>query len=75
MYLLSEQPYVPMYDTVTPCRVPDWIAETVETRNVVNLRLGVRDKLDQLVENCKLYKKDADAFLRGEKHDINDTSM
>jgi hypothetical protein len=55
-----------MYDTVTPCRVPDWIAETVETRNVVNLRLGVRDKLDLLVGHCKLYKKDAEAFLRGE---------
>lgn len=56
-----------MYDTVASgdVSVPDWIAETVETRNTVSLRLGVTDKVEKLSKKCKLYKNDPEAFLRG----------
>ena len=33
--IFDVKPYVPAYDTVSPYRVPDWIAETIHTRNEV----------------------------------------
>lgn len=55
-----------MYDTVPgTCSVPDWIAETVDTRNVVQIRLGVREKLRSLISHCTLYKNDEEGFMQG----------
>jgi hypothetical protein len=55
-----------MYDTLPSSRVPDWIAETVDTRNEVTLKGNVREKSLTLIRTkCKLYRGDVDEFWAG----------
>lgn len=57
---------MPQYDTLSDSRVPDWIAETVGTRNEVSLKNGVREKSIPLIRTkCKLYKNAVDEFWAG----------
>lgn len=60
------QPYVPQYDSLVECRVPDWISDTIGTRNEVVLKSGLKEKSIRLIQSkCKLYQKDVDAFWAG----------
>lgn len=64
--LLDIKPYVPQYDTLPSSRVPDWIAETVGTRNEVFLKNGIREKSIPLIRSkCKLYRNEVDEFWAG----------
>lgn len=64
--LLDIKPYVPQYDSLSKCSVPDWISETIETRNEVKLKSGVKEKSVRLIQSkCKLYQKDVDAYWAG----------
>ena len=46
--VLDIKPYVPAYDTVPSFRVPDWIAETIETRNTVVIAPDVLEQVCML---------------------------
>ena len=43
--VMDIKPYVPAYDTVPSHRVPDWISETIATRNVVDVSAQVKQQV------------------------------
>ena len=43
--VMDIKPYVPAYDTVPSHRVPDWISETIATRNVVEVSAQVKQQV------------------------------
>ena len=65
--ILDIKPYVAAYDTVPAqmYRVPDWIARTIETRNVVTAVPSVQEAVQRIAGSLKQYKHDPDAFMRG----------
>lgn len=65
--ILDIKPYVAAYDTVPTetYRFPFWIAETIDTRNVVSLAPGVSDTVRYLARSLKQYKNAPDEFLKG----------
>jgi len=63
--ILDIKPYVPMYDTVSPePRVPQWIMETIDTRNEVTVHKSVPDKVQRIEKKLRQYKNDGVAFLK-----------
>ena len=54
------QPYVPAYDNVPEglYRIPDWISETIYTRNTVTVLPRARDQVRGLVSQLRMYRDD-----------------
>jgi hypothetical protein len=64
--ILDIKPYVPMYDSILDARVPTWIEESIETRNTVTVRAGVKTSSERLLKKCcKLYRKQEELFWKG----------
>eukprot|EP00600_Ochromonadales_sp_CCMP1393_P012469 CAMPEP_0175000156 /NCGR_PEP_ID=MMETSP0005-20121125/2440_1 /TAXON_ID=420556 /ORGANISM="Ochromonas sp., Strain CCMP1393" /LENGTH=164 /DNA_ID=CAMNT_0016254937 /DNA_START=98 /DNA_END=592 /DNA_ORIENTATION=+ len=63
--VLDIKPYVPAYDTVAECRIADWIADTVYTRNNVSIQPHCIEYVHKIQHRLVQYKNDADAFIRG----------
>jgi hypothetical protein len=60
------QPYVSSYDSIANDRVPDWIVETIDTRNEVTVAPDiVEESSDSVDKFSKLYKNDHDQFWKG----------
>ena len=59
------QPYVPAYDTVPQYRIPDWIAETVHTRNVVTVNQTCVDYVRTIQEKLLQYRNEPDEYMKG----------
>jgi tRNA (adenine37-N6)-methyltransferase len=66
--VLDMKPYVPNYDTVEPCKIPQWILETIDTRNTVLFALGAIESARSKSVSSKLkqYKNEPDLYLQGE---------
>lgn len=65
--ILDIKPYVAAYDTVPSSnyRFPEWIADTIETRNVVTVAEEVWENVRRLSPSLKQYKNDHVAFMQG----------
>jgi tRNA-Thr(GGU) m(6)t(6)A37 methyltransferase TsaA len=64
--ILDIKPYVPSYDNVYPFTIPQWIEETIDTRNEVRLHESVTpDLIATLSPWLDLYRDDCETFLRG----------
>lgn len=64
--ILDIKPYVSSYDTIKGERIPQWIEETVESRNDVSVVTGlIADSRDLINKHAILYKGDHDLFWRG----------
>ena len=50
--VMDIKPYVPAYDTVPCHRVPDWISETIATRNVVEVSAQVKQQVRHTAFMC-----------------------
>ena len=63
---LDQQPYVHIYDSVSPdqCRIPDWIADTIGTRNTVVVQPEARTQARLLAVRMTLYRDDLVKSLR-----------
>lgn len=61
--LFHSQPYVPAYDTVADYRIPDWLADTVHTRNEVTVRPGVLDRVRALQGQLVQFRDAPEAFV------------
>jgi len=61
--VLDIKPYVPAYDTVSPSKVPTWIAETIDTRNEVTISEKAKQSVHKIQKNLIQFKNDPDAFL------------
>jgi tRNA-Thr(GGU) m(6)t(6)A37 methyltransferase TsaA len=59
------QPYVPSYDTVPEYRIPNWIKETVFTRNDVVVNPECVDAVKSIQKKLYQYKDDADEYILG----------
>lgn len=69
--ILDIKPYVPNYDSVPGAHVPTWIEGSIDTRNEVTVRAGVREGASRLLQKCcKLYRKQEDLFWKGKAHVI-----
>ena len=66
--LYTIQPYVAAYDTVPPedFRIPEWIQETVYTRNTVNIRPHCAEYVRKIQNRLVQYKNEPEAYLQGE---------
>ena len=55
------------YDTVPPedFRIPEWIKETVHTRNTVNIRPHCEEYVRKIQNKLVQYKNDPEAYLLG----------
>lgn len=62
--VLDIKPYVPAYDTVPDYRIPDWITETIDTRNTVIMSPLAVDKVGSMKKKLKQYKNDPDLFIK-----------
>jgi len=63
--ILDAKPYVPAYDTVSSFKVPQWIAETIDTRNKVLVAPNVEESVLAIASKLKHYKNDAKLFMAG----------
>eukprot|EP00606_Chrysophyceae_sp_TOSAG23-5_P001063 GSChrysophyteH2.ASY1.ANO1.916.1 assembled CDS len=61
--ILDIKPYVPVYDTTPDSKIPQWIVDTVHTRNTVTVASDVPEKVGRLAKKLKQYKNDPGAFL------------
>jgi tRNA-Thr(GGU) m(6)t(6)A37 methyltransferase TsaA len=62
------QPYVPAYDTVPEAegRIPEWIQETVHTRNTVTVLPACLDYVRSIKGRLVQYKDAPEEFMKGE---------
>lgn len=64
--ILDIKPYVPAYDNVSHFSIPQWIEETIDTRNEVRLHESVTPaKIATLSPWLDLYRNDSETFLEG----------
>ena len=63
--VLDIKPYVPSYDTVKDVAIPEWIEETIDTRNNVTFRDNIFGHIEEICEWFDLYKNDAVGFRDG----------
>jgi tRNA (adenine37-N6)-methyltransferase len=65
--VLDMKPYVPNYDTVEPCKIPQWILETIDTRNTVIFAPEALEsaRSKQLSSKLKQYRNQPDLYLQG----------
>jgi len=64
--VLDVKPYVPSYDTTPSFRIPTWIEETIETRNIVRFASNVQSELaNDSIMWCKQYRNDSEGLLKG----------
>jgi hypothetical protein len=62
--ILDIKPYVPSYDNVAPFTIPDWIQETIDTRNEVRVSVP-RNAIVEIANWLDLYHDDPDLYLTG----------
>lgn len=63
--IIDIKPYVPMYDSIREARIPNWIEESIDTRNVVTVVPGLEEKSEALLlKYCKLYRDRIDLFWK-----------
>lgn len=62
--ILDIKPYVPMYDTMDNPMVPQWIEETIDTRNVVTVYADVPAKVKAICHKFKQYKNEHELFMQ-----------
>ena len=62
--VLDIKPYVPSYDTVDDFRIPDWIQETIGTRNTVVVSDKARNDVFRIQKKLKQYKNEHELFLK-----------
>ena len=63
--VLDIKPYVPAYDTVPDYKIPVWIAETILTRNAVEVDALVHEQVKQCSGAMREYKHQPELFLAG----------
>eukprot|EP01035_Chromulina_nebulosa_P031324 gene31324-41746_t len=63
--ILDIKPYVPAYDTVPQYRIPEWIAETVYTRNVVTVNQNCVDYVRTIQGKLLQYRNEPDEYMKG----------
>lgn len=68
--VLDIKPYVPAYDSVTPFKVPTWIAETIDTRNQVTISEEAKQSVYKIQKSLKQYKNDPQAFIAALKETL-----
>ena len=59
------KPFVEMYDSAPNAVFPQWIMETIHTRNEVIIKDDILAKVERFQNKLKQYKNDAPAFLQG----------
>jgi|MDTB01.3.fsa_nt_gb tRNA (Thr-GGU) A37 N-methylase len=59
------KPFVEMYDSAPNAFFPQWIMETIHTRNKVVIKDDILAKVERFQKKLKQYKNDAPAFLQG----------
>lgn len=64
------QPYVPAYDTVDNYRIPDWLADTVYTRNTVTVRPSVLEQVRGLQGQLVQFKNAPEEFVQALKETL-----
>lgn len=63
--ILDLKPYVPNYDSVPGAMIPDWIKDSIDTRNSVSLEAGVQEKSKALLKQfCEIYRNDEELFWK-----------
>ncbi len=55
---------MPAYDTVPEYRIPDWLADTVYTRNTVTVQKSVLDKVKSIQGRLYQFKNAPEAFVQ-----------
>ena len=68
--VLDVKPYVPAYDTVPNYRVPNWISETIDTRNTVIIKADAIEQANKIQNKFKHYKNEVILFLNGLKETL-----
>jgi hypothetical protein len=64
-FVALNQPYVHAYDSVTPFRIPGWIEETIDTRNVVTVSKEALVKIQDIKGQLKQYKDEPEQYMQG----------
>lgn len=61
------QPYVPAYDTVPAgeSRIPEWIQDTVYTRNTVNIAPHCEEYVKSIKGKLVQYKNEPEEYIKG----------
>jgi hypothetical protein len=64
---LLRQPYVAAYDTVpeSEYRIPEWIQDTVHTRNVVGVLPECMEQVRKIQGGLLQYRNAPDLFMQG----------
>ncbi len=65
LVMFNIQPYVPAYDTVDNYRIPDWLADTVYTRNTVTIQKRCVDQVSAIQGKLSQFKNAPQEFIQG----------
>lgn len=61
---------MPIYDSVQPYRVPEWLTDYVYSRNEVTIHPDVLDQVKAIKGNLHHYRNEPEEFLKGIKETL-----
>eukprot|EP01035_Chromulina_nebulosa_P018355 gene18355-24048_t len=61
--VLDIKPYVPSYDSSNDYKIPQWIEETIDTRNAVTFLPSIINDVTKLQKKLKQFKNNIDGYM------------